>query len=159
MLVALALLTQGAMEFVLALERAYPGLPGPGLILNVTFVLWGLLLFVFLDGRFTPAWIRFPVCFVLLLLVYLDFAGLLARLPDLPKDTPAWQILTTLLMTIALVVVGLAAQIYRFHHVSGWMAPQQVKWVMLAQAAVIRISRSDSGCRAFSGSLQNGTAG
>ncbi len=134
MLVALALLTQGAMEFVLAVERAYPGLPGPGLILNLTCVLWGLLLFVFPDGRFTPTWARFPVCLALLLLVYLDFGGLLARLPDLPKDTSTWQSVMTLLMTIALVVLGFVAQIYRFSHVSGWMERQQAKWVMLTLA-------------------------
>jgi hypothetical protein len=135
MLVALALLLQGAVEFVVAVERAYPGVPGPGFILNLTCVVWALLLFVFPDGRFVPTWTRWPVCLVLVLLVFLDFGGLLFRLPDIPDNAPGWQILTTLFITIALIILGFAAQIYRFRHFSGWMERQQVKWVMLPLAA------------------------
>jgi hypothetical protein len=137
MLFALALLTLGALlsQFVFALERAYPTVPGPGFVTNLACVLFILAVFVFPDGRFVPEWTRLPVLCLLPLLAYLDLAGLLRDLPSAATELPLWRFLATLLLGTGLCGLGLMAQIYRFRYVSGRVERQQTEWVLSSLVA------------------------
>jgi hypothetical protein len=112
----------------LALERAVPWLELPirfvWVLANFLFL---ILLFVFPDGRFVPRWTRL-----------LGAAAIPAAvLVDLSQELSKARLGLTALIWSLFWGVGLAAQIYRYRHVSGPVQRQQTKWVALAFGLIV----------------------
>jgi hypothetical protein len=110
------------------LEQAVPWLKLPirfvWLLANFLFL---ILLFVFPDGRFVPRWTRL-----------LGAAAVPAAvLVDLSQELSKARLGLTALIWSLFWGAGLAAQVYRYRHVSGPVQRQQTKWVALAFALIV----------------------
>jgi hypothetical protein len=110
------------------LEQAVPWLQLPiqfvWVLANFLFL---ILLFVFPDGRFVPRWTR------LLGVAAIPAAALI----DLTQELSKTRLGLTALIWSLFWGAGLAAQIYRYRHVSGPVQRQQTKWVALAFALIV----------------------
>ncbi|MDX1614777.1 MAG: hypothetical protein R3300_10745 [Candidatus Promineifilaceae bacterium] len=113
-----------------ALTATSPLWRWPVLFLRVGTVL-GFLLFVYLfpDGRPAPRWTRWPlalgVAYPVLWLLFPSWVPTVALLADADAGT----FIRYLPVMIALVI-GFAAQIYRYRQVSTALQRQQTKWVV-----------------------------
>lgn len=95
-----------------------------------------LLLYAFPDGRFVPAWSKWPaVIWVILMLAWL----LVPQAPFNPLHGPTWRAtpLPSLLIGVAWFGSGLLAQVYRYRRVSGVVERQQLKWTVLGLAGAV----------------------
>jgi class 3 adenylate cyclase len=124
-------------QFVFTVERAFPSLPGPGLVANVAFGLIVVVLFVFPNGRFRPTWVGAPVLVAVALLVWLDVGAVVRDVPDLPPEFPPWRVAITVALGLGLCSAGVLAQAYRYRRVSGYAERQQTKWVVASLAGSI----------------------
>ena len=131
---ALILLAGTLSQFVFTVERAFPSVPGPGLLANLSFGLIIMVLFVFPSGRFAPAWARVPVLGAVALLVLLDVGAVVRDLPDVPPAFPPWRLVTAVVLGLGLCSAGVLAQAYRYRRVSGPVERQQTKWVVASLA-------------------------
>jgi hypothetical protein len=110
------------------LEQAVPWLHLPirfvWLLANFLFL---IMLFVFPDGRFVPRWTRL-----------LGAAAIPAAvLVDLSQELSKARLGLTALIWSLFWGAGLAAQVYRYRHVSGPVQRQQTKWVALAFGLIV----------------------
>jgi signal transduction histidine kinase len=132
--VSLALLTFGAATFTdamgaLAAEAPLWRLP-VAFLKSVGSVAFGLLLYVFPDGRFVPRWTR-----------VVAFAWILWQLPKywFPRwtDSDPGNPLIWAALFVWSVALGTAvySQVYRYRQVSGPMQRQQIKWVVFGISA------------------------
>jgi hypothetical protein len=110
------------------LEQAVPWLELPiRLVWGLANFLFLILLFVFPDGRFVPRWTRL-----------LGAAAIPAAfLVDLTQELSKARLGLTALIWSLFWGAGLAAQIYRYRHVSGPVQRQQTKWVALAFGLIV----------------------
>lgn len=95
-----------------------------------------LLLYAFPDGRFVPAWSKWPaVAWGILMLVWL----LVPQAPFNPLNGPTWRAtpLPSLLIGVAWFGSGLLAQVHRYRRVAGVVERQQLKWTVLGLAAAV----------------------
>ena len=132
--VSLALVTFGAATFpgaMGALSAASPVWHLPVAFLkSVGSIAFGLLLFLFPDGRFVPHWTRFVA-----------LAWILWQLPKywFPRwtDSDPGSPFIWVALSVWTVALGAAvyAQGYRYLRVSGTMQRQQIKWVVFGISA------------------------
>ncbi len=88
-----------------------------------------VLLTLFPDGRFVPAWTR-P--FALIWVAIMFFA---LFLPDTPLSLTTWSPAPRFLVLLAGSLIGAYAQIYRFSRISTPVERQQTKWALLGLIA------------------------
>jgi hypothetical protein len=113
-----------------ALARAYPVLAWPvGLLEALAILPFAWLLFAFPNGRLVPRW-----SWLGLLIAALGLAASLPFGPPLAGDNPVR--LAVLLAFLMLIIAGVAAQVYRYRHVSNALERQQTKWVLLGLVGV-----------------------
>jgi MFS family permease len=94
-----------------------------------TLVLW--LVFLFPDGRFRARWTR-AVAIVWLL------AGVgTLFLPGSPIDMSSWPTALAAAFIPACAVLAVAAQVWRYRHISSLVERQQTKWFALGLAIVL----------------------
>ena len=84
-----------------------------------------LLLYLLPNGKFVPHWTRWAGLGVVLLTPLLVGLADEAALKQL--DPNAWLVVALLL---ALTMLGVYAQIYRYRHATTWLERQQTKWIM-----------------------------
>jgi len=133
LLTAMALVGFGASVIVesdVALARAHPALAWPvGVLEALAFLPFVWLLVAFPNGRFVPRWGW---------LALLGVGGVMAASalfgPPFAEENPLR--LAVLVICMAVVVAGVAAQVHRYRRVSGPLERQQSKWVLLALAGV-----------------------
>jgi hypothetical protein len=95
-------------------------------LIGLGWVSFGLLLYLFPDGRFVPRWTRLLAVFVVASNLFLDAS-------PVPISTfPPWMLGAIFLINGG---SGVVAQIYRYVHVSGPVQRQQTKWVVFGLAA------------------------
>jgi signal transduction histidine kinase len=132
--VSLALLTFGAATFTnamgaLSAEASAWHLP-VAFLKSVGSIAFGLLLFLFPDGRFVPRWTQFVA-----------FAWILWQLPKywFPRwtDSDPGSPVIWIALSVWTVALGTAvyAQSYRYRRVSGPAQRQQIKWVVFGISA------------------------
>ncbi len=109
-----------------------------------------LFFFLFPDGRFTPRWTRW------LAAAYVAYAGA-ALFSGSLIGSEEGPVLPYALALAALLVFGLAAQIYRYRRVSGPVERQQTKWVVFGFAAALAGQAGIVSLQAFVPSLEPGT--
>jgi hypothetical protein len=90
-----------------------------GFLQGITTGSFILLVFVFPDGHFAPAWAR-PVGLAAMVLPLVSVLFTRVGLPEIAIVT----------LFLAWVILGLALQVYRFMRVSGPVQRQQSKWVV-----------------------------
>lgn len=93
----------------------------------------GLVLFCYLfpDGRFAPRWARWPAALAVGL-------TLLEQIfPGTGLDPNEWPFPLNALCAAFVLGGMLAAQVYRYRHVSGPLERQQTKWVIFGVAAAV----------------------
>jgi hypothetical protein len=135
-LVAFTLVVTGAL-FPLALfyPAVTPLAPGLRLLINVItslgLILSMVLLYVFPDGEFHPAWTR------LVALLWAAVAVAAIFLPDLPFSLPSWPAWLQVLLLLGWAGTGVYAQIYRYFHISSPAQRQQAKWAGLGLVAAV----------------------
>jgi hypothetical protein len=136
MLFALLLVVWGGttIRALEALERAHSGLWLPVRLLSLTAVfLLLIVLLVFPDGRFVPAWTRLLAgAAVPLLVLFADVSKTMNALPDLPEGISRGRFALQVLVASIFVATGLWAQVYRYRHVSGPVQRQQTHWVVFS---------------------------
>lgn len=88
----------------------------------ILFALLVVFLFLFPDGRFAPRWGR------RIALIWVIYALSWLALPELNPHQTSSPI--ALLFFILVVMIGTAAQVYRYQRVSGVIERQQSKWVL-----------------------------
>jgi hypothetical protein len=136
MLFALLLVVWGGttIRALEALERAHSGLWLPVRLLSLTAVfLLLIVLLVFPDGRFVPAWTRLLAgAAVPLLVLFADVSKTMNALPDLPEGISRGRFALQVLVASIFVATGLWAQVYRYRHVSGPVQRQQTRWVVFS---------------------------
>jgi hypothetical protein len=141
MLFALLLVVWGGtgLRALDALERAHPGLWPPVRLLSLTVVfLLMVVLLVFPDGRFVPAWTRLlAAAAVPLLALFTDLSKTLNALPDLPEGISRGRFALQVLVASVYLGTGLWAQIYRYRHVSGPTQRQQTRWVVFSLGLLV----------------------
>ncbi len=98
-----------------------------------------LLLYWFPDGRFAPAWMRWPALATLAIVAGLWTAtrlqahGYFQKAP--PLEDYSWLLL---IVTFASnLVIASGAQVYRYRHLANAVQRQQVKWVLLGLASFL----------------------
>ena len=105
-----------------ALARAYPALdPAVGLVSLLGVTSFGLLFYLFPDGRFVPQWTRWSFGILVLIVLVAE----VIPLPEKVTEVVASSGLAGLGGT------GIFAQIYRYTRVSGPLERQQTKWVLV----------------------------
>jgi hypothetical protein len=136
MLFALLLVVWGGttIRALEALERAHSGLWLPVRLLSLTAVfLLLIVLLVFPDGRFVPAWTRLLAgAAVPLLVLFADVSKTMNALPDLPGGISRGRFALQVLVASIFVAAGLWAQVHRYRHVSGPVQRQQTRWVVFS---------------------------
>jgi hypothetical protein len=136
MLFALLLVVWGGttLRALEALERAHPSLWLPVHLISLTAVfLLLVVLLVFPDGRFVPAWTRLLAgAAVPLLVLFTDFPRTMNALPDPPEEISLERFALQVLVASVFLVAGLWAQVYRYRHVSGLAQRQQTRWVVFS---------------------------
>ena len=140
--VSLALLTFASVtQTTYVLQEAYPALRLP--VTGVWIIGLGsmtLLLYLFPDGRFVPGWTRVlvaPTVAVWSLLAVPGVAVGLFGFAGFPTTVPPWLRALFVGGVLALALVGLCAQVYRYRRVSGPMQRQQTKWVLLSIGVLV----------------------
>jgi len=93
-------------------------------------VLAALFLSLFPDGRFVPRWIRW------LLVIWIPLMGFLSLFSDLPFSAKIGStfLASLIVLVIALILIFLGAQFYRYRYVSGSVERQQMKWAVFGIA-------------------------
>jgi hypothetical protein len=136
MLFALLLVVWGGttIRALEAFERAHSGLWLPVRLLSLTAVfLLLIVLLVFPDGRFVPAWTRLLAgAAVPLLVLFADVSKTMNALPDLPEGISRGRFALQVLVASIFLATGLWAQVYRYRHVSGPVQRQQTHWVVFS---------------------------
>ena len=135
LLLALALVVNGAL---IPLALAYSQLVVDSLWLGLVHLVIYLgvvtsilLLYVFPDGRFVPAWTRgFAVLWALLCLPAI-FA------PSLPISMTRWPAAIQIFVHFIFSATGVFAQIHRYLHVSSPIQRQQAKWAIFGLIAAV----------------------
>jgi hypothetical protein len=134
MLFSLQLITSIAFttRSLSVLEEAYPAVRAPvRFIWLLAFMLIIVTLYLFPDGRFVPRSTRLlAIAAVMLLVLSPGLPEGLLKLPRAQEDMAVWHWRVAVLGVLTLWGAGLAAQIYRYRHVSGPVERQQAKWVM-----------------------------
>ncbi len=99
-----------------ALASAVPAFAIPvNLLFPLSYILLGLFLYLFPDGRFTPRWTSFV---------------LLAWIPLFLVSSAVLPMVVFTALLFAFIVVSLFAQVYRYRRVSTPVQRQQTKWVV-----------------------------
>jgi hypothetical protein len=136
MLFALLLVVWGGttIRALEALEFAHSGLWLPVRLISLTAVfLLLIVLLVFPDGRFVPAWTRLLAgAAVPLLVLFTEFPRTMNALPDLPEGVSLGRFTLQVLVASVFLAAGLWAQVYRYRHVSGPVQRQQTRWVVFS---------------------------
>jgi hypothetical protein len=132
---ASVLVTFGALSTNLpdALARAHPAMFTPVALLDgLALSALAVFLYVFPNGRFVPGWTRIPaaVAVVFFAIVFLYPQGLLQ-----PMNNPP-----SLVGEVVLLLIGVAAQVYRYRDVSGTVERQQTKWVVFGVAVAFSVN-------------------
>jgi len=132
---AFTLVTNGVI-FPLSLMYPSAVTPEPTRTLVESIVFFGLLsstslLYLFPNGRFVPNWTKWMVVIWGLITLPSIF------FPNLPISLQGWPVLIQLLILFIWGFTGVAAQIYRFVHVSNWAQRQQAKWALLGLTATV----------------------
>jgi hypothetical protein len=123
-LIALALLTFAAISDILFFGAERIELTALYYFLDsIGSFLPALLLFLFPNGHFVPAWTR---SFARLL-----FLWAIASFFLLTFAPSWWPEHLTFWLWMAFFVIGVAAQIYRFHYISKPVERQQIKWIVI----------------------------
>jgi hypothetical protein len=124
-----------------ALEHAYPAVRAPvQIIWLLAFVLIIVTLYLFPDGRFVPKSTRLlAIAAVVLAVLSPSLPEAMLRLPRTQEGMSAWHWRAAVLGVLALWCSGLAAQVYRYRHVSGPVERQQAKWVMFTLGSFMAI--------------------
>ena len=124
----LGLWLTGAVD---ALLRRYPGLDTPVTTLqSLGLVSWIALAFVFPDGRLVPN--RPRLALVTALVVSAAMFGPLLWQGSADRTwTSLAFFLAYAILYVGTLVAGLAAQVYRYRHVSDALQRQQTRWVLL----------------------------
>jgi hypothetical protein len=133
--VAGMLVTFGALSTNLpdALATAYPAMQTPAAILDgLALSALAVFFYVFPSGRFVPGWTRIAAvtAVAFFAIVFLYPHGLLQ-----PMNNPP-----SLLGEVILLLVGVAAQVYRYRNVSGTVERQQTKWVVFGIAVAFTVN-------------------
>jgi hypothetical protein len=131
LLVAVQLVTQGASDGASALLGNQSPWERPAVVLNVlNIVLLYMFLAVFPSGRFVPrwmGWVLVPASLAECLLLLPSIPAVLAHVPfDVVDNAP-----------FIVLVILIAAQIYRYRSVSTNIQRQQTKWVIAGIGASI----------------------
>jgi signal transduction histidine kinase len=111
-----------------ALAWYRPALAGAATV--AAWLLWSclvLFLFLFPDGRLVPRWGWLPAGTAIV-----AFAVARGSVAGVPGDAAFF-------VGAAGLLVGLAAQVYRYRWVSTWLQRQQTKWVTVAAAAAVAV--------------------
>ncbi len=99
-----------------ALASAVPAFAIPvNLLFPLSYILLGLFLYLFPDGRFTPRWTSFV---------------LLAWIPLFLVSSSVLPMGVATALLFAFIVVSLFAQVYRYRRVSTPVQRQQTRWVV-----------------------------
>jgi signal transduction histidine kinase len=138
LLASFALLTFGAANFpdtmnVLAAE--HPSLWWPVALLNfLGAASFGLLLYLFPDGRFVPRWTRWvALAWIAWQLPKYWFPGWAAS--DL-NSWPGWLAVAVWVVALGTVVY---AQAYRYRRISGAVRRRQIKWVVFGISVAVLV--------------------
>jgi hypothetical protein len=141
MLFALLLVVWGGttLRALEALERAYSSLWLPVRLISLTAVfLLLIVLLVFPDGRFVPAWTRLLAgAAVPLLVLFVDVSKTMNALPDPPEGISLGRFALQALVASVFLATGLWAQVYRYRHVSGPVQRQQTRWVVFSLGLLV----------------------
>jgi hypothetical protein len=141
MLFALLLVVWGGttLRALEALERAYSSLWLPVRLISLTAVfLLLIVLLVFPDGRFIPAWTRLLAgAAVPLLVLFIDLPKTMNALPDPPEGISLERFALQALVASVFLATGLWAQVYRYRHVSGPVQRQQTRWVVFSLGLLV----------------------
>ena len=133
LLVALAMVVNGALiPLALTYSQLVVGPLWLGLVHLVIYlgvVTAILLLYVFPDGRFVPAWTSGMAIAWALLSLPAIFA------PNLPISMPSWPAPVQILVHFVFSATGIFAQVYRYLHVSSPVQRQQAKWAIFGLIA------------------------
>lgn len=133
--VAGMLVVFGAIETNLpdALAAAHPLWRTPVALLDaLALASLTVFLYIFPDGRFVPRWTR-PLAYAVVLGYAVAFLYPGGHLQ--PLNNPV-----SLVVELALLLLGAAAQIYRYRSVSGLVQRQQTKWVVFGLAVALVVS-------------------
>jgi len=90
-----------------------------------------VLLYVFPDGRFVPAWTR------LLGFAWALISFLAMFFPGSALSLASWPMLLRLLLLLVWSGIGVSVQIYRYQNVSSPVQRQQTKWALLGLTAAV----------------------
>jgi hypothetical protein len=134
LLVSLALALTGVHFISGANEEAMavPALSSLNLILLVLDVTsLTLVVCLFPDGRFVPRWLRWPALVGTAVMI---LSGILLPAPYI---VPGTDIPSYVLVTLTMLLIGVAAQIYRYRQVSTSVQRQQTKWVVLGFCGIL----------------------
>ena len=132
LLVAVQLVTQGASDGAAALIGSQSAWERPSLLLSVVnSILLYIFLAVFPNGRFVPRWIAW-------ILIPTSVALCVPLVTSLPAALSGFASLLTPATGIVIVLL-IAAQIYRYRAVSTNVQRQQTKWVIAGISASILV--------------------
>lgn len=99
---------------------------------SLAWIGFPMLLYLFPDGRFVPAWSWLPAA----LWVSVQ-ATYFLRLEAINPGN--WPTAAQALLYAGLFATGIYAQVYRYRHVSSWHQRQQTKWVLLGLFAAVAV--------------------
>jgi hypothetical protein len=86
---------------------------------------FGLLFFIFPDGRFVPGWLRWPA------VAWVVWQALVVIFPGSGLDPATWPPLPFIGSWLIFLSACIFAQWHRYRHVSNYRQRQQTKWVVL----------------------------
>ncbi len=104
-------------------------------LIAVSWICFVLLLFVFPDGRFVPAWTR-RIAFIGILLTSLDVFLLILGASDWDENWPGFALLA--LGVFTLLGSGIYSQLYRYRVISSPSQRQQTKLVLIGLLAYLQ---------------------
>jgi hypothetical protein len=106
----------------------------PTAIITATAYSSLILIFTFPDGRFVPAWTRYPAA------AWVIFMAVINLLPNSMFALANWALYFNIIAAPIFLGTGVFAQIYRYRHVSSTVERQQTKWVVFAVAVVLAVT-------------------
>lgn len=138
-LAAIGAVETGMSNALIKPEQAasIPALAAPVLALRALEMAGVLvLLYVFPDGRFTPAWTRWLALFWV---AYILACALLPAVPFNPLDGPTWRAtpVASLVFGVAWFATGLLAQGVRLRRSRNIVERQQLKWTAVGLALAV----------------------